>query len=64
MTQEDLEIRRLITDTVEQTHNPDTDEVIQTVANQGYERETVVGQLQEMERHGFVYTVGSEVKLP
>jgi hypothetical protein len=64
MTQEDLEIRRLITDIVEQTQNPDTDEVIQTVANQGYDREDVVNQLQEMERHGFLYTVGTGVKLP
>jgi hypothetical protein len=64
MTQEDLEIRRLITDEVEQTQHPGTDEVIQSVANQGYDREAVVNQLQEMETHGFVYTVGSEVKLP
>jgi len=64
MTQEDLEIRRAITDEIEERSNPSTDEVIQAVSREGYDKDAVVSQMQEMETHGFLYTVGSEVKTP
>lgn len=60
-----VELRRAIKSTVEQMDSPDRDVVANEIAaDRGVPAAAVSDEIDDMERHGFVYLVNGEVRLP